>query len=386
MPEPATDTSLASEAGLRALLDAAGEGLLLWDGEGRLALCNAAARALLPELGDRLAAGAALADVLDGLAALAPDLPAERRPAWVADRLAAFARQGDDVEHRLPGGRWLRLRARPMPGGGMVLALTDIATLKAREQELAEARLLLRQTSQAKSDFIANMSHELRTPLNAIIGFAEMIRDRAFGPDALDRYCDYAADIRDSGEVLLDTINDILDLAKIEAGYMRLSTMPVDIGAVIEGAARAIRPKAQDAALNFTVTVEPGLPVIEADRRALQQVFVNLLSNAVKFTPGGGSVALAARRVGQAIEVRVSDTGIGMNPEDLPHAFAVFTQLSPSIDGSVRGTGIGLALARTLVEQHGGRIEGQTRQGHGTTMIVTLPCADAGTGSPAGQN
>jgi two-component system cell cycle sensor histidine kinase PleC len=230
--------------------------------------------------------------------------------------------------------------------------------------------------NKAKSEFLANMSHELRTPLNAINGFSEIMVGEMFGPMGDKRYKEYAQDILSSGQHLLALINDILDMSKIEAGKMNLRFEPMQLSDVVEDCVRLMRNRADAGGLSLDFDL-PALPEIEADYRAIKQVILNLLSNALKFTPAGGQVRVGAemRRDGAEDRVRltVRDTGIGISPEDLDRLARPFEQIENQHSKTQQGTGLGLALTKSLVELHHGVLELASEPGVGTTASVTLP-------------
>ena len=216
------------------------------------------------------------------------------------------------------------------------------------------------------------MSHELRTPLNAIIGFAEIIKARALGP-ASERYPEYAGDIYNSGTHLLALINDILNLSKLEAGKFQLQEQTVDLAIAVEACMRLIETQAQQADLKLSVALDPEALFVRADDRRLRQILINLLSNAVKFTPEGGSVSVKSARRNGGLAISVSDTGIGMAPEDIPKALAPFGQIQRKVRRKQEGTGLGLPLAKQFVELHGGTFAIDSQLNGGTTVTFLLP-------------
>ena len=227
--------------------------------------------------------------------------------------------------------------------------------------------------SRHKSEFLANMSHELRTPLNAIIGFSEVLAERMFG-DINDKQAEYLADILESGRHLLSLINDILDLSKIEAGRMELDVTHFDLYAAIENTLILVRERAQRHAIALRHDLDERLGMIRADERKLKQVLLNLLSNALKFTPDGGHIDVRARLHDGVVEIGVSDTGVGIAPEDQATVFEEFRQVGAAAK-KVEGTGLGLAISRKIIELHGGTIRVDSHLGSGSTFTITLPLA-----------
>jgi signal transduction histidine kinase len=239
-------------------------------------------------------------------------------------------------------------------------------------REIQDKSRQLEVANQHKSDFLANMSHELRTPLNAIIGFSEVLLERLFG-DLNEKQDDYLKDIHSSGRHLLNLINDILDLSKVEAGRMELDLSTFDLPTAIANAMTLIRERAQRHGIAMAQEVAPELGNIIADERKFKQILLNLLSNAVKFTPDGGRIDVSAKSTGDNIIVAVHDTGIGIAPEDQEAVFEEFRQVGSNYTSKQEGTGLGLALTRRFVELHGGRISVHSEPGKGSTFSFTLP-------------
>jgi signal transduction histidine kinase len=238
-------------------------------------------------------------------------------------------------------------------------------------REIADKSAQLEAASRHKSEFLANMSHELRTPLNAIIGFSEVLVDRMFG-ELNEKQEEYLKDIYASGQHLLSLINDILDLSKIEAGRMEVEVSDFDLPGAIDNALILVRERASRRGIALGHSVDDRLGQIRGDERKVKQVLLNLLSNALKFTPEGGRIDVSARVQDGAAEIAVTDTGVGIAPEDQEAVFEEFRQVGTS-DKKVEGTGLGLALSRKFIELHGGRIWVKSQVGQGSTFTFTLP-------------
>ncbi len=250
----------------------------------------------------------------------------------------------------------------------------DITERKRTERELREAKEHAEYANRAKTEFLANMSHELRTPLNAINGFSEIMAEELFGPLGTEPYREYVRDINQSGRHLLQLINDILDLSKIEAGKLDLQEGQVELERLFAASLRIVGERTRRAGLAVSSRIEAGLGRIHADERALKQVLLNLLTNAAKFTPEAGRIELSAeRRDDGRLVLAVADTGVGMAKEDIPRALKRFEQLHGSLSRPAEGTGLGLPLVAALVELHGGTIEIDSELGAGTTVRVILP-------------
>jgi PAS domain S-box-containing protein len=237
--------------------------------------------------------------------------------------------------------------------------------------ELRELNAELVRANQLKSQFLANMSHELRTPLNAIIGFAEAIRDGVAGEPSGEQR-EFAEDIAQAGRQLLELINNILDLSRFEAGAMELNLAPCDVGGLVDEVLRVLRGLARRKDIELKADVDPRPLELTADPIKLKQVLYNLLANGIKFTDPGGRVEVQARQDRELVRIGVSDTGIGIAPEDLVAVFEEFRQVDPSLRREHEGSGLGLALVKRLVELHGGEISVESQLGKGTTVTVTL--------------
>ena len=239
-------------------------------------------------------------------------------------------------------------------------------------REIEDKSRQIEAANRHKSEFLANMSHELRTPLNAIIGFSEVLGERMFG-ELNEKQAEYTDDILSSGRHLLSLINEILDLSKVEAGRMELELATFDLPLAIDNARTFVRERATKHGINLDVTVDERLGDFVGDERKIKQVLLNLLSNAVKFTPEGGRIGIKARQADGSVEISVSDTGIGIAPEDQPKIFEEFRQVGSDYAHKVEGTGLGLTLAKKFVELHRGKIWVTSEVGKGSTFSFTLP-------------
>ena len=249
---------------------------------------------------------------------------------------------------------------------------TTQKALKKASNELTRALGVAAEASQAKSNFLASMSHELRTPLNAIIGFSDTMMLEVFGPLS-ERYKGYASDIHHSGEHLLALINDVLDLSRLDAGHADLREEEFDPAELVNESMRMIMGHAGKAQISLTTDIAHGLPWLRADKRRIKQILINLMSNALKFTPAGGEVKVTVRLVADGLAMAVSDSGIGIAPEDVPKVMERFGMVDSSMSRKHTGTGLGLPLSKQLAELHGGSLALESTLNMGTTVTVTLP-------------
>jgi cell cycle sensor histidine kinase DivJ len=268
-------------------------------------------------------------------------------------------------------GRVLALSLRRARDRRLIGVLRDATQQHLHEARLREAKAEAEALNSGKSRFLANMSHELRTPLNTIMGFSDIMRARLFGP-LPTKYAEYADLIHESGRHLLDLINDLLDVSKIEAERFQLDIERIDAREPVSAALRLMRAQADDAGLSLRAVLPPEALAIEADPRALKQIVLNLLSNAVKFTPRGGQVTLNLSAQDEAMELSVADTGVGVAPEDLKRLGRPYEQAGDLGQRSL-GTGLGLSLVRGFAELHGGEMIIESKLGEGTTVLVRLP-------------
>jgi PAS domain S-box-containing protein len=262
-------------------------------------------------------------------------------------------------------------------GHAMAICVTvDVTEQKQVEEQIRRARDAAEAISRAKSDLLANMSHELRTPLNAIIGFSQIMREELFGPLGTPRYSGYVGDILESAHHLLAVINDILDLAKIEAKSLQLKEKEIAPRDVVGSALRLVRPRADEAGIDLAFVDHTAGVALFADEIALKRVLVNLLANAVKFSETGTGVSVECRLEGDGgVAIAVVDHGIGMAPEDIPVALTPFQQVDIGLRRKYEGTGLGLPIAKQLVDLHGGTLTIESAPGIGTTVTISLPAS-----------
>jgi two-component system, cell cycle sensor histidine kinase PleC len=393
------EKTVEADLRLRDAIETIPEAFVLWDAEDRLVLCNSHFQRLHKLPDSAVAPGTSYETVIE-----VGSMPEVRTRLQGAANQAPGART---FEAQLDGGSWLHISERRTKDGGYVSVGTDITRIKEHEQKLVDNDLRLRATvvdlqrsqtalerqaleladlaqkyaeeknraedaNQAKSKFLANMSHELRTPLNAIIGFSEIMGSGMFGTLGSDKYQEYCHDILTSGTYLLEVINDILDMSKIEAGRMKLDLEPLDLSTTLAESLRVVSGRAEDKHLTLDADIENTISVV-ADRRAVKQIIVNLLSNAVKFTPDDGKVTVRGQMFDDSIVLMIADTGIGIAPESLRRLGKPFEQVESQLTKSYQGSGLGLAIARSLTGLHGGTMKLRSKLGAGTVVRVTLP-------------
>jgi two-component system cell cycle sensor histidine kinase PleC len=393
------ERTVEADLRLRDAIETIPEAFVVWDAQNRLVLCNSNFQELhnLPD--DAIKAGASYEAVV----------AAGRKPV-VRSKVTSEGQSpgARTFEAQLDDGRWLHISERRTKDGGYVSVGTDITNIKRHEEKLMESEKRLMATvadlrhsqqklerqaeevadlaekyadektraeeaNQAKSKFLANMSHELRTPLNAIIGFSEIMESGMFGPLGSDKYREYCHDIHQSGQYLLDVINDILDMSKIEAGRIRLDAEPIEFESFLNDAMRVVSGRANDKRLKLTARIGGGIR-LTADHRLLKQIILNLLSNAVKFTPEGGRVTIRARATaGGWVSVSIADTGIGIPEVALARLGRPFEQVESQLTKSHQGSGLGLAIAKSLTELHQGKMRIHSTLGRGTMVLLRLP-------------
>ena len=296
------------------------------------------------------------------------------------ERLSPFREQPFDAEDSAGRRKLFLMSAAPVfdqaDGSlkGYRGAATDITELTRREESLRTAKEAAEIASRAKSHFLANMSHELRTPLNAIIGFTDVMRMGLLGPVENPEYRTYVSDIHGSAQKLLEVINDILDMSRLETGEVELSEAACNVEELFESAKRIIHSRVEARGIKFSIEIAPRLPRIHADKRKMKQILVNLLSNAVKFTSPGGRVNLSAAVADDgAVHLTVEDNGIGIAPEQIERVMEPFAQVEADLDRRFEGVGMGLPLSRGLARLHGGDLLLESAPGKGTKAIIVLP-------------
>ncbi|MEL7028431.1 MAG: PAS domain-containing sensor histidine kinase [Pseudomonadota bacterium] len=383
----------AAEGRLKDAIENISEAFVLWDRHGRLVMWNgkfAEFYGLAPGL---LAEGARFQDIVGRADA--------NSAAQLLERYAAPADSArDDVEAELAGGRWAHISLRPTSDGGAVSIATDVTELKRQERDRRENEIALNTTvedlersreelreavakyetekiraedaNRSKSEFLAGMSHELRTPLNAINGFSEIMLSELYGPLGDEKYKSYVNDILVSGNHLLELIEDILDMSKIEAGKMQLDLGKVELKRVLGECLRLLQRTATDADVSLSSTVAH-IPSIWGDARAVKQILLNILANAVKFTPAGGSITVTADADLDSVALTVADTGVGIAAENLGRLGVAFEQIESQQSRRHKGSGLGLALSKSLMELQRGVLAIASEPGRGTRVTVVLP-------------
>jgi two-component system cell cycle sensor histidine kinase PleC len=344
-----------AETRLRDAIESLDAVFTLWDSEARLLMWNKRFAETWPGLADLLVPGVTQRALIErniGHGAL--PIADDEREAYIQSRLDLHRLPASEIEIERADGRVFLIRSQRTAEGGQVRLETEITAAKRHEKELRIAKETAEAASRSKSSFLTNMSHELRTPLNAIIDFSDLLKSETFGPLGSARYVDYAADIHASGRHLLDLINDVLDVSRIEAGRYELNREVIDLATLIGDTHRLMSAAAAQAGVRLTCQIGATLPPLYLDARAVRQVLLNLLSNAIKFTPPGGTVGTARSCEPDIVSVRVADTGIGIAASDLARLANPFEQVENVMTRAKKGSGLGLAITKALIELHGG--------------------------------
>src|SRR6202012_6078230 len=393
------EKTVEADLRLRDAIETIPEAFVLWDAEDRLVLWNSHLQRLLKLPDPAVIPGTSYETVIE-----VGSMPEVRTR---LQETAAQAPGARTFEAQIEDGSWLHISDSRTKDGGYASVGTDITRIKEHEQKLVDNDLRLRasvidlqrsqtalerqaleladlaekyseeknraeEANQTKSKFLANMSHELRTPLNAIIGFSEIMGSGMFGMLGSEKYQEYCHDILTSGHYLLEVINDILDMSKIEAGRMKLDMEPLDLSRTLAESLRVVSGRAQDKNLVLDADISECISMV-ADRRAIKQIMVNLLSNAVKFTPDGGKVLVRSRMRENAIHLMIADTGIGIAPQSLTRLGRPFEQVESQLTKTYHRSGLGLAIPKSLASLHGGSMRLRSRLGSGTVVCVSLP-------------
>jgi signal transduction histidine kinase/HAMP domain-containing protein len=361
----------SAETRLARALETSGEGVVLVGRDGRILLANKKMGDFFPSMADRLVLGSDFFAVLrlaqkdladDDETVRFPELGTNRKP-----RLLGSA------EHQLRDGRWLRTTGNRTEDGCLIFFVSDFTAIKEREENFRRAQEAAEAASAAKTRFLANISHELRTPLNAIIGFSEIICCQMFGEIGNRRYIDYSLDIQRSGKHLLDIINSVLEISRSDAGKQLLKPDAVDLRYVFRDCSKMMSDQFAAAQVTLNIIEPDEATLVWGEKAKLRQIILNLLSNALKFTDAGGVVSVSARGVAAAVIVDIADSGIGMTQEHIRIALTPFGQVDNRLERKYEGTGLGLPLAKSLTELHGGTLEIESTPGVGTIIHIRLP-------------
>ncbi|MEM9014979.1 MAG: ATP-binding protein [Pseudomonadota bacterium] len=389
---PLTPIAAIAETRLRDAIESIPEAFVLWDAQGRLAVWNRRFAGIFAIPSKVLEAGLTVEEVAT-VAGVAGDL-------LIRQFGPLKTGESKNVEVALPGSRWAHVSRRPTAEGGCVCIAANVTDLKRRaraqktkerelqrtvadleasRRELSEAmqkyqyeKYRAEEASRSKSEFLANMSHELRTPLNAINGFSEIMESELYGPLGDDKYKEYVQDILSSGRHLLELIDDVLDMSRIEAGRLKLEPKRIELERTLNESVRLVAKRASDAGVKLTVSIGHAPPIF-ADNRAVKQVTLNLLSNSIKFTPAGGEITLTAEADLDGVTIIVADSGPGMSHDQLQKLGSPFETVNSQSLKSSAGTGLGLALSKSLMEMQGGMLALASQPGKGTVACATFP-------------
>jgi len=400
--------SKAGSIGLQEAVEGGSDALAFWDQNDRLVLRNSAYVDLFSVIDSDVVPGIACRVILDNAARHLFENADEDSDSWSAERHKRhlLPQHQETWQHR--DGRWFLIDEHRSRDGGVVTRLSDVTAIKENElamiergtslaatvhqlemskwiferqaaehvealEELARAKAAVDEASASRSQFLSIISHELRTPMNAIIGFSEILKKELLGPLGTAKYVEYADDIFSSAHHLLSLINDLLDMSKVDAGKWRLKRSSVDVGELVRSCCRIVAEQAASRQMKIAIDVPVERTAGYVDERAIRQVLLNLLSNAIKFTGAGGQLNVTAAMDAEMLTVSVSDDGVGISPQDQARVFRPFEQGENNLDRTHEGTGLGLALCKSLVELHGGRIELESEEDRGTTITFHIP-------------
>ena len=373
--EAAEAGSVAAHSRLIDAIESFPADFRLFDAEDRLLLTNGRAVENSSQIAKYLQQGNRFEEILRAAVANGVfKIAAGQEEMWIRERMAARRQPTATYILERGDGRWIQVIERVTADGGRLAIGTDITEMKERELALEKAKAKAEAADRAKSAFLANMSHELRTPLNAIIGFGQFLYSEPLGPLGVDTYKEYAGDIVESGDHLLSLINDILDMSRIEAGRMELQETEVHLSSTVDVCLRLVEDRAAQAGVTLENAIQDRSLILRADARIVKQMLLNLISNAVKFTDKDGYVRLSTDcRADGSLAVSVTDTGIGVKPEEIDKILTAFGQADGSRARQYEGTGLGLPLTKAMIELHGGKLEFNSEPGQGSMVSLVVP-------------
>jgi len=376
----------SAERRLMQAMEASDDGFALFDADDRFVFCNARFRSLPGTLSEDLVPGTPYEQILWNTVrrGVIPEATG-REEEWITWRMQHHRAPKDPIMLR-HSDRFVQVKVTILSDGATFIVSSDITASRHQAEEMRRAKEEAELANRAKSEFLALMSHELRTPLNAVIGFAELIKGEMFGPMQNERYLEYISVIHASGQHLLELINDILDLSKIEAGRYALMESSIDIREAFDEVLPFLSDRMRLAGLKLDVKIPQSLPMLWADRRAIKQIALKLLSTSAKFTPEGGRVTVdVSTNSDGAIVMRFSDTGIGIAPEHIAKVLEPFGQAENTLARRHEGTGLGLPLVKALIELHGGELELESVIDQGTTITLTFTADRSALRKPAAE-
>lgn len=363
---------------LLSAIDSISEGFELYDAEDRLVICNNRSREIYPLIAEMFVPGTSFRDLLwqNIIRGQLPEAVGQEEH-FINARMRRHQEGQVHFEQYLPGERWILVEEQRTWDGGTVVLRTDITERKRHEAEVRAAHAEADLANRRKSDYVHHLSHELRTPLTAVLGFSQIIAEDLMGngPGAASRYRDYAGQIVIAGQYMLDLVNNILDIAKIEAGRMEVNDDACNLALLIDMTLNLLHPRAQEAGVRLEMECSAGLPELSADINLLRQMLTNLTANAIKFCPReqGRVVVAAVCTEDGGVDICVRDNGVGMSAEQIPRALEMFSQVHDPAIASDKGSGLGLPLTRALIELHGGTLHLESAPGSGTTVTLRFP-------------